>query len=180
MLRRLPERALGWIACLPARAQCKLLGEMVLLPQGLNGTLVRAVETEFLPRTVILEQISGGSARAGLCSPFRSAISSFSLCALATVTEAKLEGILQAAKQTLNLQVGFRYTGLVLFFIALSSVGAWGFHTQLRNSLHSSLSVFLLLYFVPIKTLHWSRIIKQIRQYFHPQSIPVYLEINEQ
>lgn len=46
MLRRLLERAPGWIACLPARAQCKLLGEMVLLPQGLNGTLVRAAETE--------------------------------------------------------------------------------------------------------------------------------------
>lgn len=59
MLRRLPERALGWIACLPARVQSKLLGGMVLLPQGLNGTLVRAVETELLPRTVILEQISG-------------------------------------------------------------------------------------------------------------------------
>jgi hypothetical protein len=40
----------GWIACLSARAQSKLLGEMVLLPQGLNGTLVRAVGTEFLPR----------------------------------------------------------------------------------------------------------------------------------
>lgn len=50
MLRRLPERAQGWIACLSARAQCKLLGEMVLLPQGLNGTLVRAAETELLPR----------------------------------------------------------------------------------------------------------------------------------
>lgn len=59
MLRRWQERALGWIACLPARAQRKLLGEMVLLPQGLNGTLVRAAETELLPRTVILEQISG-------------------------------------------------------------------------------------------------------------------------
>lgn len=44
------ERAQGWIACLSARAQCKLLGEMVLLPQGLNGALVRAVETELLPR----------------------------------------------------------------------------------------------------------------------------------
>lgn len=43
-------RAQGWIACLSARAQCKLLGEMVLLPQGLNGTLVRAVETKLVPR----------------------------------------------------------------------------------------------------------------------------------
>lgn len=40
----------GWIACLSARAQFELLGEMVLLPYGFNGTLVRAVWTEFLPR----------------------------------------------------------------------------------------------------------------------------------
>lgn len=40
----------GRIACLSARAQFELLGEMVLLPYGLNGTLVRAVRTEFLPR----------------------------------------------------------------------------------------------------------------------------------
>lgn len=50
MLRRLPERAQGWIACLSASAQRKLLGDMVLLPQGLNGMLVRAVEMERLPR----------------------------------------------------------------------------------------------------------------------------------
>lgn len=37
----------GWIACLSARAQSELLGDMVLLPQGLNGTLVRVVGTEF-------------------------------------------------------------------------------------------------------------------------------------
>lgn len=40
----------GQIACLSAGAQTKLLGEMVLLPQGLNGTLVRTVGTELLPR----------------------------------------------------------------------------------------------------------------------------------
>lgn len=38
-----------WIACLSARAQSKLLGETVSLPQGLNGTLVRAVGPELLP-----------------------------------------------------------------------------------------------------------------------------------
>lgn len=43
-------RAQGWIACLSARAQCKLLGGMGLLPQGLNATLVRAMETELVPR----------------------------------------------------------------------------------------------------------------------------------
>lgn len=40
----------GWIVCLSARAHSTLLGEMTLLPQGLNGTLARAMGTEFLPR----------------------------------------------------------------------------------------------------------------------------------
>lgn len=40
----------GWMACLSARAQSELRGEVVLLPQGLNGTLVRAVGTKFPPR----------------------------------------------------------------------------------------------------------------------------------
>lgn len=38
------------MACLSASAQSKLQGEMVLLPQGLNGALVRAVGTKFSPR----------------------------------------------------------------------------------------------------------------------------------
>lgn len=48
----------GWIACLSARAHSKLLGEMVSLPQGLNGTLVRAVGLSFCQGDVILDQIS--------------------------------------------------------------------------------------------------------------------------
>ena len=40
----------GWMVCLSARAQSELQGEMVSLPQGLNGTLVRAVGTKSLPR----------------------------------------------------------------------------------------------------------------------------------